>query len=84
MNTKEKAHPAGSAARRADMGNAVTGNNPLSDCTTPSQPPQASVFTGSHRARKMRLGQRIWPGNVDIRAQGICNTQSPLSGRPGR
>ena len=44
MNTKEKAHPAGSAARRADMGNAVTGNIPLQDCTTPSQPAQASVF----------------------------------------
>lgn len=44
MMAKEKAHPAGSAARRADVGNAVTGNIPLQDCITPSQPAQASVF----------------------------------------
>lgn len=44
MMAKEKARPAGSAAGQADVGNAVTGNIPLSDCTTPSQPAQASVF----------------------------------------
>lgn len=44
MMAKEKARPAGSATGQADMGNAVTGNIPLLDCTTPSQPAQASVF----------------------------------------
>lgn len=42
--SKKKARHAGSAARQADVGNAVTGNIPLLDCTTPSQPAQASVF----------------------------------------
>ena len=45
MSTKEKARPAGSATGQADMGNAVTGNIPLTDCITPKSQRQALVYT---------------------------------------
>ena len=44
MTTKNNTRPGAATLGRAKVGNAVTGNIPLQDCTTPSQPAQASVF----------------------------------------
>ena len=44
MTTKNNTRPGAATLGRAKAGNAVTGNIPLLDCTTPSQPAQASVF----------------------------------------
>ena len=45
MNNKTNAHPTVGAVERAEAGNAVTGNIPCNDCSTPKPQQQASVFS---------------------------------------
>lgn len=58
MSTKEKARQDAATSERARVGNAVTGNIPLTDCITPKSQRQALVYTvlpqGEHNAISSR------------------------------